>query len=86
MTDTETMAAFGASEAACYHWPSDAESDRRCREAYCMGAGWSAKEIKRLRAALQFYADKENWRSSSILDMECPMFDGWTPAREALKQ
>jgi len=53
MPDTETMAAFGASEAACYHWPSDAEGDRQCREAFCMGAGWSAKEIDRLRAEVE---------------------------------
>ncbi len=47
MTDTETMVAFGASEAACYHWPGDSVDDRLCRAAFCSGAGWSAKHLER---------------------------------------
>jgi len=70
MADAETMAAFGASEAACYHWPSDAESDKRCREAFCMGAGWSAKEIERLRAAaLEFLLEQTDENAAKLADL-----------------
>ena len=49
MSDIEKMAAFGASELACYRWPGDTAQDRACRAAYCDGAAWSAAEIDRLR-------------------------------------
>lgn len=32
------MHAFGASDAACYHWPDDTQEHRACRAAYIRGA------------------------------------------------
>ena len=52
MSNTETMAAFGASEEACYRWPGDSVDDRLCRAAFCAGSGWSAAEIDRLQSLL----------------------------------
>jgi len=55
MTDATKadMAAFGASEAACYHWPGDSVDDRLCRAAFCAGAAWAAGEIERLLNAIK---------------------------------
>lgn len=36
------------------------------------------------KEALEFYADPENWKCGSILDMESSHFDGWTKAQQAL--
>lgn len=49
MTDETRMAAFGASERACYEYPDDTEVDVLSRTAFCKGAGWAAAEIERLR-------------------------------------
>lgn len=53
MATKSDMAAFGASDAACYKWPGDGEVDRARRAAFCEGAGWAADEIERKDAALQ---------------------------------
>jgi len=47
---TGEMAAFGASDAACYRWPGDTSEDRELRAAFCDGAAWAAEEIETLRA------------------------------------
>lgn len=44
--DRPTMAAFGASDAACYLWPGDSVDDRLCRAAFCAGAAWAVKTDK----------------------------------------
>jgi hypothetical protein len=58
--DAETMAAFGASESACYKWPDDTDMHRACRAAFCDGAGWAAAEIERLT--------RENERLRDMVD------------------
>lgn len=50
MNTTAEMAAFGASDAACYKWPEDTAEAKACRAAYCDGAAWAADEIERMRA------------------------------------
>jgi hypothetical protein len=45
MGDTATMAAFGASERACYDYPGELQSPERA--AFCAGAAWAAVEIER---------------------------------------
>lgn len=42
MTDTATIAAFVASERACYEWPEDTETAKAQRAAFCAGAAWAA--------------------------------------------
>lgn len=53
MTDTATIAAFVASERACYEWPEDTETAKAQRAAFCTGAAWAASanhaELARLR-------------------------------------
>ena len=56
MNTKADMAAFGASETACYRWPMDTVEHRAMRAAYCDGAAWAADEIERLRAALKPFA------------------------------
>jgi hypothetical protein len=53
MTDTATMAAFGASDRACYDYPDDTDVAKAQRAAFCAGAAWSADEIDRLLALLK---------------------------------
>lgn len=45
----------------------------------------AAEEIERLREALQFYADDENWKIDAPLDITSAYFTGG-PARAALQQ
>jgi len=53
MTTDATMAAFGASDRACYDYPDDTDIAKAQRAAFCAGAGWSADEIGRLRELLK---------------------------------
>lgn len=69
MSDAETMAAFGASDQACYLWPGDGVDDRLCRAAFCAGAGWSAAEFGRLREARDADIERMN-RALSKADYE----------------
>ena len=46
MNDAATMAAFGASERACYEYPDDTEIARAQRAAFIAGAAWAAVEAK----------------------------------------
>lgn len=73
MTDAtkSDMAAFGASDAACYSYPEDTDVAKAQRAAFCAGAAWSADEIERLRAwigAIERITDEEigvRFRTSS---------------------
>lgn len=49
---TADMAAFCASESACYRWPLDTPEHRALRAAYCDGAAWVGAENDKLRSAL----------------------------------
>lgn len=51
-TATADMAAFCASESACYRWPLDTVEHRALREAYCAGAAWAAPDVEQMRNAL----------------------------------
>lgn len=75
MSDTATMAAFGASEKACYLWPDDTLLDKARRSAFCEGAGWADAEIERLRRLAEHSADmlesaQSGFISGSRPDME----------------
>lgn len=41
--DAGVMAAFSASEVACYKWPGDTKLDRAKRAAFCEGAAYEAE-------------------------------------------
>lgn len=53
MDDAATMAAFGASEAACYKWPDDTPEARTCRAAFCEGSAWAANALSAKDTELQ---------------------------------
>lgn len=48
--DEAAWKAFGASEAACIHYPDDTELDRACRAAYIRGAADSAPSLPEWKA------------------------------------
>lgn len=41
-----TLAAYGASEYACYRWPEDSGEHRAMRAAYCEGAAHAVSALK----------------------------------------
>lgn len=47
MSKDGDMAAFGASEAACYKYPG--ADQQPLRAAFCEGAAWAAEEIEKLK-------------------------------------
>jgi hypothetical protein len=89
MTDTETMAAFGASERACYEYPDGSDIAALQRAAFCAGSAWAAVQIETLRAALReaqaptlakrLNAEFETWfdQLQTLTDQELDP-DDWT--------
>jgi uncharacterized small protein (DUF1192 family) len=64
---------------------SDLEHERKDNDALLWKVAEQQKEIERLRAALEEYANEDNWDEAPWYHVVWDGIDPWEPAQEALR-